>query len=252
MSEPVSEQAAGLREKLDSAVIAPRRIRSYRAAAFQAYVLLATAVFVGLAVGAHFVPYFKIDLTITRAIQGNHGMALDALMRGLTWAGFMPQVDLLVGLILLVLYVIGLRWEAVVGLFAALGTLVGALIKLLVYRPRPTADLVRVFGPLDTYSFPSGHVLLATAFYGFLAFLAYTLLKPSWYRTLILTVLALIIVLMGLSRIYLGQHWFSDVMGAYMLGSLWLALSIRVYRWGKPRFFRDQPVAPEPQTSSSS
>jgi undecaprenyl-diphosphatase len=50
---------------------------------------------------------------------------------------------------------------------------------------------------------------------------------------------------MGPSRIYLGQHWFSDVMGAYVLGSLWLLLSIRVYRWGKPRFFRDQPVARE-------
>jgi undecaprenyl-diphosphatase len=52
-------------------------------------------------------------------------------------------------------------------------------------------------------------------------------------------------VMMGLSRIYQGQHWFSDVMGAYLLGSLWLALTIWIYRWGKPRFFVHQPVAPE-------
>jgi undecaprenyl-diphosphatase len=49
---------------------------------------------------------------------------------------------------------------------------------------------------------------------------------------------------MGMSRIYLGHHWFSDVMGAYLLGSLWLALTIRFYRWGKTRYFIRQPVAP--------
>jgi membrane-associated phospholipid phosphatase len=57
--------------------------------------------------------------------------------------------------------------------------------------------------------------------------------------------------MMGLSRIYQGQHWFSDVMGAYLLGSLWLALTIRLYRWGKPRYFVDQPVAPEAPAAKS-
>ena len=155
------------------------------------------------------------------------------------------QVDLMVALILLVILVLGLRWETIAALFAALGTVLGGLVKVIVYRPRPAADLVHVFGPLNTYSFPSGHVLLATSFYGFLAFLAYTLLKPSWHRTILLVLLGLFIALMGPSRIYMGQHWFSDVMGAYVLGSLWLALSIRVYRWGKSRFFADQPVAAE-------
>ena len=56
--------------------------------------------------------------------------------------------------------------------------------------------------------------------------------------------LSLLAGLMGVSRIYQGQHWFSDVMGAYLLGSVWLALTIKFYRWGKPRFFVHQPVAP--------
>jgi undecaprenyl-diphosphatase len=93
--------------------------------------------------------------------------------------------------------------------------------------------------------FPSGHVLTFTALCGFLAFLVYTLLKPSWGRTTLLVTAFVLVILMGVSRIYQGQHWFSDVMGAYLLGSLWLALTIRVYRWGKPRFFSHQPVAPE-------
>lgn len=238
-------QAGNLGRKLDDAAIAPRGARRRRAAIFQIYVLVAAAAFVGLAVAAHFTPYFPVDLTITRAVQSEQGHVLDALMRGLSWVGWNPQASLLVALGISVLLLIGLRWEAVAAVFAASGTAVGSLIKLLVIRPRPSADLVHVFGPLSTTSFPSGHVLLATTFYGFLGFLLYTLLKPSWYRVLGLCVIALIVILMGPSRIYLGQHWFTDVMGAYVLGSLWLALSIRVYRWGKPRFFRDQPAAPE-------
>ena len=249
MAEAPAKNAAGkLGEKVDETVIAPHRTRRYRAAVFQAYVLLATVGFVGLAVAAHFVPYFPIDLTITRAVQSSHGPALDALMRGLSWMGWNPQASLLVALVLAALLLAGLRWETVAAAFAAFGTVVGSVVKLLVYRPRPSADVVHVFSSLSTYSFPSGHVLLATCFYGFIAFLMYALLKHAWYRILGLTLVALIVVLMGPSRIYLGQHWFSDVMGAYVLGSLWLLLSIRLYRWGKRRFFLDQPAAAEAGT----
>ena len=245
MTEAVAKPASDPLQKLDAAVIAPRPTRRYRAAAFQAYLLIASGVFVALAVVAHFVAYFPIDLAITHAVQSYHGMVFDRVMFGLSWLGFMPQVYVLAGLIVASLFIAGLRWEAVVSLFAACGVGIGTLVKLVVYRPRPRADLVRVFRELPSSGFPSGHVLEFTAFCGFLAFLAYTLLKPSWARTTLLVAYALIILLMGLSRIYQGQHWFSDVMGAYLLGSLWLVLTIRLYRWGKPRFFTRQPVAPE-------
>jgi undecaprenyl-diphosphatase len=208
-------------------------------------VLISSAVFVALAVVAHTVAYFPIDLTITRALQRYHGPFISQLMHGVSWLGFIPQTDVLVGLTVLSLFLAGLRWEAVCTLFGACAVVVGALVKIIVYRPRPTADLVDVFSQLNSSSFPSGHVIEFTGFCGFLVFLVYTLLKPSWVRTALLILLALIIILMGPSRIYLGQHWFSDVMGAYLLGSLWLALTIKLYRWGKPRFFKRQPVAPE-------
>jgi membrane-associated phospholipid phosphatase len=233
-----------LHRKLDAAAIAPQPARRYRAALFQVYVLIASAAFIALAVVAHFVPYFRIDLTITRALQSYHGAAFDAVMRGVSWAGFEPQNLVLAGAVLLVLFAAGLRWEAVAALFATSASVAGAAVKLLVYRPRPSADLVRVFSELPSTGFPSGHVLTVTAFGGFLGFLAYTLLKRSWGRTALLTAIAFGIALMGPSRIYLGQHWFSDVMGAYVLGSLWLALSIKLYRRGKPTFFPGQKVAP--------
>jgi undecaprenyl-diphosphatase len=245
MAELAAKPESDPLQKLGAAVIATRPIRRYRAAAFQVYVLGASAVFIALAVVAHTVAYFPIDLTITHAVQSYHGAAFDRLMYGLSWLGFMPQVDVIAALIIVLLFRAGLRWEAVVALFAACGIGIGALVKLVVYRPRPSADLVRVFRELPSSGFPSGHVLEFTAFGGFLAFLVYTLLKPSWGRNTLLVTLVLVILSMGLSRIYQGQHWFSDAMGAYLLGSLWLAFTIKLYRWGKPRFFIDQPVARE-------
>jgi len=129
------------------------------------------------------------------------------------------------------------RWEAFVTLVAAAGAGgLSTLIKVVVQRPRPDVTLVNVVQQLNTSSFPSGHVLFYTAFLGFLLFLAYTLLEPSLTRALILALLGSWVGLVGLSRIYLGNHWASDVTGAYLLGSLWLSLSIALYRWGKPRF----------------
>ena len=232
-------------QKLDAAVIAPRPARRYRAAVFQVYVLFAAAVFVTLAVVAHTVAYFPIDITVTRAVQSYHGVVFDRLMYWTSWIGFMPQVDVAAALVIALLFGVGLRWEAVVALFASAGVGVGTLVKLVVYRPRPSADLVHVLNQLPSSGFPSGHVLEATTFCGFLAFLGYSLLKPGALRSALLVAFGVFIMLMGLSRIYEGQHWFSDVMGAYLFGSLWLALTIKLYRWGKPRYFAHQPVAPE-------
>jgi undecaprenyl-diphosphatase len=69
------------------------------------------------------------------------------------------------------------------------------------------------------------------------------LLKPSLKRSLPLVVFGGLIVLIGVSRIYLGEHWASDVLGSYLLGSLTLVVIIQFYLWGKTRFFVHQPVA---------
>ena len=73
--------------------------------------------------------------------------------------------------------------------------------------------------------------------FGFLFFLAYTLLKNSRRRTLLFFIFGGMVALIGWSRIYEGQHWASDVLAAYLLGSVWLTLSVFFYNWGKPRFF---------------
>jgi undecaprenyl-diphosphatase len=65
----------------------------------------------------------------------------------------------------------------------------------------------------------------------------YTLLKRSWMRSLLLALLGMFILLVGISRIYLGQHWASDVLGAYLLGGFLLAGILLLYEWGKQRRF---------------
>jgi undecaprenyl-diphosphatase len=80
-------------------------------------------------------------------------------------------------------------------------------------------------------------------FFGFIGFLAYSLLKPSLTRSLLLLFFGSLIALVGISRVYLGEHWASDVLGSYLLGSVTLVAIIQFYLWGKTRFFVNQPVA---------
>ena len=163
----------------------------------------------------------------------------------ISWFGFSPQSYVLAALIVLGIYLLGFRWEAISALVAALlPPIVNTIVKGIIRRPRPTVDLVHVLRILNSYSFPSGHVMYYVGFFGFLWFLAYTLLKRSWRRTLLLVFLGVLIALIGASRIYLGQHWASDVLGAYLLGSLTLVAILQFYRWGKARYFVTQPVAP--------
>lgn len=218
-----------------------------RAFIFQLYLISAIVIFLVLAVLAHTIAYFAFDVTITREVQEFRADWFDVLMRALSWIGFAPQVNVISAAIFLFLYARGLKWETVVSFASVVGvSVVGFGIKLLVDRPRPSADLVNVISQLSDFSFPSGHVLYFTAFFGFLLFLAYTLLKHSWRRTLLLIVLGGMVALIGLSRIYLGQHWASDVLAAYLLGSIWLTLSIRFYAWGKPRYFAETAAANQP------
>jgi len=250
-SDAVEKPINDWRKRIGSAgAIAGKSWRRYRASVFQLYLVGAVIIFVVLAFLARTIAYFTFDVTITRAVQTFNAAWFDALMSVLTWIGFAPQSWIISILVILFLFVSGLKWETLVTTLSLIGSsLLGLGIKLVVVRPRPSADLIRVMTQLNDYSFPSGHVLYFTTFFGFLLFLVYTLLKPSWWRTLLLVVLAAMVALIGISRIYEGQHWASDVLAAYLLGSIWLSLSILIYRWGKPRFFVNQPVAKETNAS---
>ena len=93
---------------------------------------------------------------------------------------------------------------------------IGAGLKLLIDRPRPEYQLV---APLHTDpSFPSGHALLAVMMGGVLVYLVGRMVKPPVLRRAIQVALILAVLAMGASRVYLGVHWPSDVVGSYAFG----------------------------------
>lgn len=208
----------------------------HRTVTFRIWLLFTIAVFSLLTFLVATIPSFPLDLQITRTIQSIHAPWFQALMRLISWPGYLPQWVLIVLLIAWTLYVYGMRWEATTSLIATLSSgVVNQLIKILIQRPRPPEDLVDVFTMLESYSFPSAHVMFYVTCFGFAWYLAYTLLKPSWTRRLLLTTLGGLLLLVGISRIALGVHWASDVLGAYLLGSLVLAGILWLYQWGQHR-----------------
>ena len=244
-NKPVKEIQGSVQEAAN-AETASRTTRRYRTYLFQFMLIATTSAFAFLTFLVKTTPSFPIDLAITQTIQSIDFPFFDELMIVISWPGFLPQSLLLPASILLIAYALGLHWESVAGFIAALlPAIINVLVKDYIQRPRPTVDLVQVFRILNSYSFPSGHVMFYVGFFGFLGFLTFTLMKHSWRRTLLLTIYGIFILLVGVSRIYLGQHWASDVLGAYLLGSLILVSIIQFYRWGKQRFFVHQPVAPD-------
>ena len=104
------------------------------------------------------------------------------------------------------------------------GMLLNVALKNIFQRARPSLDNPLL--TLTTYSFPSGHTVAATLFYGLLA--AYLVCLPGkWkYRFLIALGACVLVSLVGLSRMYLGVHYLSDVMAAVAVGCAWLAICI--------------------------
>jgi undecaprenyl-diphosphatase len=246
------EKAKQAAEQVAKQEVTSRPKREYRTYLFQVALIATIGAFTTLMILVKITPSFPIDLAITRALQSIQSPIFAFLMNFASWHGFFPQSLIIPLLLAVAWYVFGFQWEAVASIFAALfPPLINIIVKDYIRRPRPTVDLVHVLGVLNSYSFPSGHVMFYVGYFGFMWFLIYTLMKRSPMRTAILTFLGLLIVLVGPSRIYLGQHWPSDVLGAYLLGSLTLVVVIWFYRWGKKRFFVRQPVAPEkPKTAA--
>ena len=150
------------------------------------------------------VPGFR-QLAIGLAVAGN----------GLPWAGTIG------GVALVVLLLGSLRLVLLLGLVTVLQD-VGALLKMLVERARPSVESVEVWRTISSYSFPSGHTLGATLIFGFLFLAAGHLALPNQARRCLQGFSLAVIVLMGLSRVQVGAHWPTDVLAAYLLGALLL------------------------------
>lgn len=101
--------------------------------------------------------------------------------------------------------------------------LINSILKEIVKRPRPIGiNLITVGG----YSFPSGHSASSLAFYGFLMYLVYKYVKNKKIKIFSMVTLGLLIIAIGTSRVYLGVHFASDVLGGFFLSGIYLILYI--------------------------
>ena len=165
----------------------------------------------------------RLDGPVTRAVVERRSEGLTTLFRAVTALGDRP---VLVPLVLVVGLTLGVRrrsWAPLAFLaIAQLGSIVlYNAVKALVARPRPMIG--PVVASATGYGFPSAHATQAIAVWAAVAVLAVRSLADQRARGAVAGAAAALIVLIGVSRLYLGVHWATDVVGGWTLGALWLA-----------------------------
>jgi undecaprenyl-diphosphatase len=186
-----------------------------------------------------------IDLALMLRLQRRRRPWLDKLMAAASWPGFPPQSRMIPPAAIAGLWLVRFPTEAAFQ-GAAWGTAaLSSALKAMMNRPRPVAgkDLRIVAAPLGGSSFPSGHVITFVGTYGFLAYLAHTLIRDPALRWTATGGLVALVVLVGPSRIYQGHHWPTDVTASYLLGTTYLIVVVTAYRRVKGAQAAARPLA---------
>ena len=164
-----------------------------------------------------------LDRDVTLWLQRGHNPNMDAFMQFVSWWVAVPAVLGVIGVVG-ALFALRKRYLEIGFLFAPLLCVpIVSIIKRLVNRSRPTAEAVRVIRDFNHESFPSGHVVFYTVFFGFILYLMYRHWTiANGLRFTLGGLCAFLIVTVPFSRMYLGAHWFTDVSAGLVLGMLLL------------------------------
>lgn len=160
-----------------------------------------------------------------------HQFASPALTRVMTAISLLGYDVLIVELVIALAVFLYLRWKHAAAWLAV--SMAGALIldltlKYAFRRPRPPV----FFGVAPhTYSFPSGHALCSFCFYGVLAGLIAVRTRSMLLRVAVGLLAAALVIAIGLSRIYLGMHYPSDVIAGYLGAAIWVSTLLALDRW---------------------
>lgn len=184
--------------------------------AFALFAFASAAVFAKIAEDVVELESTRLDRSVGVWVHGLHDRALDVLMMCSTYIGSFPAQACVAVIVLAWCWVRKDR-AAFVGLLAvvAVDETLNRILKDIFDRPRPT--IFEEIATLHSYSFPSGHAMAAVANYGMMAVVVARLVpagkKPAYAGT------ACLALLIGLSRIYLGVHWVTDVLAGYVAGA---------------------------------
>jgi undecaprenyl-diphosphatase len=161
------------------------------------------------------------DAHVTRWFVDHRSDTLTSVMRAVTWLG---SSWVIIPLTVLVVIVLALRYPIAravyLGIAVAGAFLLSTLVKYIIGRDRPPAS-VRL-AHVASSSFPSGHTTQATATYLALAVIATCIVRETRWRLMIWSVALVVVALVGVSRVYLGVHWATDVLGGWLLGATWV------------------------------
>lgn len=170
------------------------------------------------------------DSAIRNAVHQQATPPLTILMLGLSLLG---SADVLLPFVVVTLIVMagaGIRRQAILLVVSLTGAAVlDTTLKLAFHRPRPQ-PFFNLPAPGD-YAFPSGHAMVSLCFYITLAWIVSGRLATRWSRVAVWTGAALLIGLIGFSRVYLGVHYPTDVLGGYAAGLVWVASVAKVRNW---------------------
>jgi undecaprenyl-diphosphatase len=167
--------------------------------------------------------------------------SLDQVLYGVTLLGNAQTLVVLTAVAALVALVAGRPRDAVLLVLAVLaGALFFELVKLVVQRPRPPLEDARIVQ--GGFSFPSGHSTLAATVYGTVAYLLIRGIRQDRWKVLVGSGAVLVVLAIGVSRIYLGVHYPSDVLAGWAAGALWVVLVLLAEQVWAPRRLR--PLSP--------
>ena len=185
-----------------------------------------------------------VDLYVARELQEKR--PIDALVLPIMFAVSLPGYSPWAEMLVVFAVACGLlrrnwRMALLIG-FTVCADISAALTKVVVARPRPTSELVTIHGLATGYSFPSGHVVHYVVFFGAIGYLAWdsAAARRGTVRRALYVVTACcvaVIGLVGMSRVYLGAHFPTDVLGGYVFGGIWLLALIAIdRRWLRSRW----------------
>ncbi len=148
--------------------------------------------------------------------------SLTPIVKGITFFGGI--IWLLILTIILVIFIKNKKIKILICSNLVIITLLNQVLKFILERPRPTE--YRIINETG-YSFPSGHSMVSMAFYGFLIYLIYKYVKNKYLKIFSICGMSLLIVMIGISRIYLGVHYTSDVIGGFLISISYLIAFIK-------------------------
>jgi len=206
------------------------------------YSIILFIAFVFLAIFVGHYPVNDFDIGISRFVQQFHHPILDKVM---VWISAFGNISIAVASMIittLIFLIFKYKREAVFVMAVSFTGLITFSLKLLFSRPRPTNEYVTIVESYKNHSFPSGHTLSYVVFFGFLILLMRQLKTiPNYLRNIIKLFACFMFIVGPLSRVYLGAHWFTDIVGGFLIGLIYLLQLNYFYKKGLKKEMEIEP-----------